>query len=174
MKEVMSCRARSSFVLAGLVATIAAISGCVSGPPVTTERRPDGVYHLRCKASLPACLDEAEKVCGHQHYAVLRAFDDHEYKGDATFPTEFRASEAFVRCGVRGSWGDENTDLRRQALCPEPAERVVVQAPRGCTPGVSQACVGPGGCAGGQVCAPDGTKFAPCDCGAPAAPPATP
>lgn len=30
--------------------------------------------------------------------------------------------------------------------------------------GRSVACVGPGGCAGGQICRPDGT-FGPCDCG---------
>lgn len=34
-----------------------------------------------------------------------------------------------------------------------------------CTPGESVACVGAGGCSGGQVCLPDGTGFGPCDCG---------
>jgi hypothetical protein len=33
-----------------------------------------------------------------------------------------------------------------------------------CTPGQSVACVGPGGCAGGQVCAADGRGFGACDC----------
>jgi hypothetical protein len=35
-----------------------------------------------------------------------------------------------------------------------------------CVPGASQACVGPGGCQGGQVCLPDGGGLGPCDCGA--------
>ena len=35
-----------------------------------------------------------------------------------------------------------------------------------CTPGQSVACTGPGGCAGGQVCAAEGTSFGPCQCGA--------
>ncbi len=35
-----------------------------------------------------------------------------------------------------------------------------------CVPGASQACVGPGGCQGGQVCLPDGSALGPCDCGA--------
>lgn len=41
-------------------------------------------------------------------------------------------------------------------------------APKGvlCVPGASQACVGPGGCQGGQVCLPDGSGFGACDCGA--------
>lgn len=35
-----------------------------------------------------------------------------------------------------------------------------------CVPGASQACVGPGGCHGGQVCLADGSGLGPCDCGA--------
>ncbi len=34
-----------------------------------------------------------------------------------------------------------------------------------CTPGASVACVGTGGCAGGQVCNADGTGFGACSCG---------
>lgn len=39
-----------------------------------------------------------------------------------------------------------------------------------CTPGQSIACVGPGGCKGGQVCNPDGHSFGACDCGGASAP----
>lgn len=41
---------------------------------------------------------------------------------------------------------------------PAPAERI-------CSPGVTQECVGPGGCRGGQACLPDGMLWSPCDCG---------
>lgn len=34
-----------------------------------------------------------------------------------------------------------------------------------CTPGTSVACVGAGGCAGGQVCNAEGSGFGACDCG---------
>lgn len=34
-----------------------------------------------------------------------------------------------------------------------------------CTPGESIACIGAGGCEGGQVCLDDGTGFGVCDCG---------
>ncbi|MFK8003078.1 MAG: hypothetical protein AB8H86_26145 [Polyangiales bacterium] len=37
--------------------------------------------------------------------------------------------------------------------------------PSTCTPGASVACVGAGGCAGGQVCNADGTAFGECMCG---------
>jgi hypothetical protein len=36
-----------------------------------------------------------------------------------------------------------------------------------CVPGASVACVGPGGCSGGQVCSADGTSFGTCDCSHP-------
>jgi hypothetical protein len=35
-----------------------------------------------------------------------------------------------------------------------------------CVPGASVACVGAGGCAGGQVCSLDGTHYGSCDCSA--------
>ncbi len=37
---------------------------------------------------------------------------------------------------------------------------------KACTPGMSQACVGPGACKGGQACKADGSGYGPCDCGA--------
>lgn len=43
---------------------------------------------------------------------------------------------------------------------PDPA-----QPGRACTPGATQACVGPGACQGGQFCTPDGMAFSSCDCG---------
>jgi hypothetical protein len=155
----------------GLPAALALASACAVGPKVTTERRPDGIYHLKCGTTLQRCLDEAESVCDHQRYAVLRAFDVHEYKGDPTARTEFRTSEAFVRCGFGPTWGVETHALREQDLCPAPETSPPVAAPAapGCTPGASVACVGPGGCKGGQVCLPEGGKLGPCDCG-PAAP----
>jgi len=45
-------------------------------------------------------------------------------------------------------------------------EAAVAPIARACVPGATQACVGPGGCQGGQVCADDGSKFLACDCGA--------
>jgi hypothetical protein len=150
------------------------ISACAARQLVTTERRSDGIYHLTCKTTLQVCLNDAEDLCHRQRYVVLRAFDLHDYKGASDRPMEDRTSEAFIRCGTEASWGTENKALVQEAVCPASPAAPVVATPRGCTPGASQSCVGPGGCAGGQVCAPDGTKLGPCDCGAPATTPATP
>lgn len=44
-------------------------------------------------------------------------------------------------------------------------EAAAPQPERFCAPGQTQECVGPGACAGGQSCLPDGSGFGPCDCG---------
>ncbi len=81
--------------------------------------------------------------------------------------------------GQAGSNGDTSTTTATVSgtayLCERKANRVaststVQQAPPkattpGCTPGSTQACVGPGGCQGGQFCVDDGTRYSPCDCG---------
>jgi hypothetical protein len=46
-----------------------------------------------------------------------------------------------------------------------PAAPTLPPRPAGCTPGSTQACVGPGGCKGGQACVADGSGYSPCDCG---------
>lgn len=151
-----------------------ALSAC-TGNRVVTERRPDGIFHLKCKMSLQQCLDQAEILCNHQRFAVLRAFDDHGWKGVSLYTLETRDSEAYVRCTQTASWGPENTDLMKAPLCPE-AEAPKSPAPapaapaRACTPGATQACVGPAGCKGGQACTPDGAAYGPCDCGPAPAP----
>jgi hypothetical protein len=147
-----------------LSTTLAACSG--AWPQVTTERRPDGIIHLKCKMTLQRCLDQAESVCNHQRYTVVRAFDEHEYKGDSTAWTEVRGSEAWIRCGLGASYGAEGQALRDESVCPPPAPPPPALPPpvQACTPGASVACVGVGGCKGGQICL-EGGKLGPCDCG---------
>ena len=153
-------------------AAVVLVFGCATGGRVTSERRADGIYHLRCNTPLPECLREAENLCQNQRYAVLRAFDARDLKGDTAQPAEYRSSEAFVRCSTFAKmWVGENKDLKEQPLCPAPPLPAAPPPPQGCTPGLSQACVGPAACKGGQVCLPDGAKFGPCDCGAIAVPP---
>src|SRR5450432_3184774 len=134
------------------------VSACAAQPLVTTERRPDGIYHLTCKTTLQICLNDAEDLCHRQRYVVLRALDLHDYKGASDRPMEDRTSEAFIRCGTEASWGADNKALLKTELCPGPpaAPSPPATPPSACTPGASQACAGPAGCKGGQVCTPDG------------------
>jgi hypothetical protein len=146
------------------VAVLGAASACMTVRPQATLR-PDGAYDIKCKGRLQACLDEAELVCDHHPYAVLRAFDDHDLKGDATNPTDFRSGEAFVRCSMGRQLTNDDKDLNALPICSAPPPAPV----RVCTPGATQACVGRAGCAGGQACQDDGTRFTTCDCGPPPA-----
>jgi hypothetical protein len=165
--------------LRGLVgATVAAAGlfgflGCHQ-PTVSIVRRDDGILHIKCTdKTLQRCLDAAEDACGRRRYAVLRAFDDHDYRGRTDAPLEVRDSEAFVRCGQQNAWGGDLGKLRSDPLGGATAAAPAAAVPaRACTPGASQACVGRGGCAGGQACLADGSGFGPCDCGdaRPAAP----
>jgi hypothetical protein len=162
---------RAPNVAISLLALVVAASVACAGPAVTTERRDDGIFHLKCKTTLEICLAAADNACNHDRYVVLRAYDEHNLKGDTSQPEDFRSSEAFIRCGMRSAWGSENTTLLQQPLCPAAAQASSSAALRVCTPGATQACVGAAGCAGGQACAPDGTSFSTCDCGPSSAPP---
>jgi hypothetical protein len=73
--------------------------------------------------------------------------------------------------GVSGSKGSTTTSTATVSgtafLCERRREggevaRATITA---CVKGITQACVGPGGCRGGQACLADGSGFSPCDCG---------
>jgi hypothetical protein len=157
-----------------------ALLGCAT-PKVQVERLQDGILHFSCQAPLPECLASVEVACERQRYAVLRAFDDRNLKGDTTVQSMpevtgnmglFRSSEAFVRCDRNAGWSTENQALRKAPLGKEAAAAPMTAAQVGCTPGAAVACVGVGGCKGGQICVPDGSRLGPCECGPPQASPA--
>lgn len=59
------------------------------------------------------------------------------------------------------------TRLYSAALLVAAASCSGTQAAPSCTPGATQACLGPGQCAGAQICASSGSAWGPCDCGGP-------
>lgn len=146
----------------------------------------NGTYHIRCKAPLTACLRHAEGLCPGVSYDVLAARDRRTYTGVEPAVVEHRSSEAVVECGSRGASLFSEPDLAKQVEASrERGEEDATHAgqseadtrpestkpPLACTPGLSQACVGIGGCHGGQACLEDGSGFGPCQC-APTARPA--
>jgi hypothetical protein len=122
-------------------------------------------YRLRCETSLSACLEQADSPC-HQGFEVREGKDVRSRSGiDAvgTGTSETRSSEAVVVCRSDALLGDEDTSNEDDSRPRLLREQI-------CTPGSSQACVGPGGCAGGQACLGDGTGYDRCDCGGPPPP----
>lgn len=125
---------------------------------------------------------------------------DHFGQQSGSSQVEVRTSEAIIRCNSAahplGQWDPEGLPPLRLQRPPEAegqqpgaAEAGVVGGVGGaaaanaanganastanahvCVPGATQACVGPGKCEGGQSCLPDGSGFAPCDCGTIGAP----
>ena len=167
---------RCSFLLGSLLAL-----GCSHGS-VGPMRQGDGGYQLECKAApLTDCLRQAERACPNQGYTVTSARDVHDMLGNESGQSQVvvQRSEATFYCGkLATSTERPMIELKREKLegvppKPEATPTPVADPtppPRACVPGITQTCIGPGGCHGGQACDSDGTHFNPCDCGNPPPP----
>lgn len=151
-----------------------------SGKPAGAVKQGDGSYHLACRGPLTDCLNRAERICRDKGYSVASARDVRELLGHESGESqvEIRKSEAVIYCGASLPPAERPMiELRREtpisaepAPPPAPPASPPAASPppaaRACVPGATQACVGPGGCSGGQACAEDGTRYEPCNCGA--------
>ncbi len=141
-------------------------------------KQADGSYHLSCRGALTDCLQRAERICRDQGYAVESARDVQELLGHEAGESrvEIRRSEAVIYCGAAVPPAQRPMiELKRETtLSAEPAPPAAPAAAptpppapeRACVPGSTQACIGPGGCSGGQACAADGSRYEVCNCGA--------
>lgn len=164
--------------LAGLVV------GCVA--PLEERKSLGGDRHfLSCPGPLSGCLARVPEVCQDRSYDVVRARDRRYYSGGPPVQSERRSSEAIIQCRGRGTpVGGEQSLLDDDATEPTLESDAESRSRLLCTPGATQACVGVGGCKGGQGCLADGSGFAACECApaprapspsqAPAAPPTEP
>jgi len=152
-------------ILLGGLLTLA----CTHTSAVERRAQEDGSYRVDCRLSLARCLASIEQVCG-QGYEVLRAREERRLAGPIEPNEPIVISEVVARCRKDGSLigGGEKPS--------PPASSSPAVPSRSCTPGATQACVGPAACRGGQQCLADGMAFGPCDCGpaAPAAPTVSP
>lgn len=150
---------------------VALTLGCSNGATGRPARLADGGYSLSCRGPLSECLRHAERLCRDQGYTVRDARDIQERLGAETGQSQVivEKSEATIDCGE--SRKRPAIPLQRETELPATAPAPAATAStRACVPGSSQACVGPGGCSGGQACSSDGSRFEPCNCGAPTAP----
>jgi hypothetical protein len=151
----------------------AACSRGASRPP---SRLADGGYSLACRGPLSDCLRQAERVCGDGSYTVTEAQHIRQMLGAPTGQSQVvvQRSEATVYCGDHKPEKERPPiELKRATPLPPPAAPAPAPAAgpvRACVPGSTQACVGPAGCSGGQVCAADASHYEACDCGQTAAP----
>jgi hypothetical protein len=133
---------------------------CCSPYAVERHQLADGSWQLTCRLPMDECARQADQLCTDQRYRIVHGKSQHVVRGAGPSQVEYRASELTFSCGNPDDAppGGVAAPLARSAGPVDPAKLV-------CTPGVTQACVGPAGCPGGQACSPDGAAFGPCDCG---------
>jgi hypothetical protein len=178
-----------------LLALGLSLSACAKTSAYTEKRLPDGATLFECQLALKGCLDAAERACRGESYTVLGAHNLVKHYGADTGDSKvvLHSSSAVIRCLRHGEEPADLSVVpaalpprrerppvaapspKRRApkapVAPEKAAAASPAPPRAarpaavCVPGASQACVGPGGCTGGQVCLPDGSGLATCDCG---------
>jgi len=137
-------------------------AGCDALRTVRPTPLGNQTYQVTCPRALAQCLTSLDPVCP-DGYTVVRAEEKRERRGPAPWVVETYTSEAVVRCQQKASvFGSAPPEASAPpALVPS----ATPPRPPGCIPGASQACVGRGGCTGGQICTADGHAFGPCDCG---------
>jgi hypothetical protein len=149
----MKIQILGALLVSSLVAAVAI--GCATTAAERPERLPDGTYRLSCAKSLSQCLARFDACT--TGFDVVRGEENRRRFGPEPWPDETVASEAVLQC--RSPSGQ-----RVSRDTASPVQRAV-NPPTACFPGSTQACLGPAGCAGAQVCLPNGAAFGPCDCG---------
>ncbi len=134
-------------------------AGCDALRTVRPTPLGDQTYQVTCPKALAQCLTSLDPVCP-DGYTVVRAEEKRERRGPTPWVVETYSSDAVVRCRDQASVFSSAPPALVPPATPQPRP----PGP-GCIPGASQACVGRGGCAGGQICTADGQAFGPCDCG---------
>ena len=146
--------------LALFALSVAAVGACAAYKAGRTKLA-DGSYKLTCGKPLAECLTDLTDVCKDHGYDVVSGQQTIRRNGVEPVDSEIIESEAIVRCRAPSTvFG----------AAPAPSASSAAVQPRAgaqhCFPGSTQACLGPAACQGAQVCAADGSRFGPCDCGA--------
>ena len=141
------------------------------------SRLSDGGYSLACRGPLSDCLRHAERLCRDAGYTVTEARDVRELVGHEAGQSQvlIEKSDATVYCGQHAP--RPPIELKREpeaVVAAPPPSAPAKPATPACVPGATQACIGPGGCSGGQACAADGSRFDACNCGSPTTTPSAP
>jgi hypothetical protein len=147
------------------LALLFAAVGCSANPG--PQAMPDGTLQVECASDVSYCVRRAESFCGDDPVEVIEAGSREGQHGDARYSDGARVSTVKFVCG-KGPSVAIHLRKKREPDAPPTAPPVTPAPPATatvCQAGSTQACVGPGACSGGQVCLPDGSGWAACDCG---------
>jgi len=141
------------------------LGGCTNVPG--TRAMPDGTLEIECESDVSYCVRHAESFCGNKPLEVLDATSREGPQGDARHADGSRITIVRFVCGRNEAI---NFHLhKKHPEIPAPPEASATPQPTTpapvCAAGATQECIGPGACAGGQSCLPDGSGWGACDCG---------
>ena len=163
-----------------LSTTAFVVAFCASGlgacsPSVNAKMGAQGSHVITCGNGMSACVAKADKICDEEGYTIIEGVSRPKILGGSSsaYRTRSEVGQLTIHCGLP----DEDDEPKVTFKLPPRSDEPVGEAPAGqespapppaaavCTPGATQACVGPGACRGGQVCLESGRSFGPCDCG---------
>src|SRR3974390_2105691 len=121
----------------GLSALALALYAC---SPSTVERRQlaDGSWQLSCRLPMDECARQADALCIDQRYRILRGQSRHVLHGVTLSQVDYRTSELTFVCG------DDDKGPAPDASAPDRPQSSPDSPKVACTPGSTQACMGPG------------------------------
>jgi hypothetical protein len=146
------------------------VFGCGS---VKASVGPNGAHRIVCGNGMSACVAKADKLCRDKGYTIVKGVSRPKMLGGTTsaYRTRSEVGELNIFCGLPDEEAEEQqTIYKLPPRTDEPVPEASQEDPaetgtRVCTPGATQACVGPGACSGGQVCLDSGKAYGACDCG---------
>lgn len=152
------------------VSALFLVSGCGS---VKASVGPGGAHRIVCGNGMSACVAKADKLCRDKGYTIVKGVSRPKMLGgtSSAYRTKSEVGELNIFCGLPEEDAEEQeTIYKLPPRTDEPLPETSQEAPsaagaRVCTPGTTQACVGPGACSGGQVCLESGKAYGACDCG---------
>jgi hypothetical protein len=131
-------------------------------------------YQIQCVGTIESCRDKSLEVCAGSYTTVETTGSVVEPKrvttapGPSTTGPRYRrlkwVGKMVIACGQPPPRADVAEQVDAHSATPAPA--TAPSTPKNvCTPGATQACLGPGACRGAQACTSDGRGYGVCDCG---------
>jgi hypothetical protein len=155
-----------SLLLGAFILAALSLGGCGR---IKVTKAPGGAMHITCAKGMKDCVTRAAKACGQDGYVILSGKStNHLLSGEtSSYRKLSESADLEVLCG-------SDAPAPKKEIVYRLPERPDVEEPgpsvQACVPGVTQRCVGPGACDGGQVCLASGQAFGVCDCGGSPAP----
>jgi hypothetical protein len=134
------------------------------------------LYRISCRSEIAPCREKASALCGGEYEVLQNAGAPVEPPRVSSAPGPRSTGSRYQRPDWVGELVVACGSHQRTEGAAEPALSAATTAPplpieraaapdQLCVPGVTQLCLGPAACRGGQACLADGRGWGACDCG---------